>query len=648
MPAAFTTRKPISTMPRLPLKGAIDLTYRCNNRCRHCWVRTDDGKGELTTQEIYSIVDEARSMGCREWAISGGEPMLRPDFAEVFDYITSRSRTYTLNTNGTLITPEIAELMKRPGAKMVAIYGATAEVHDHVTRNPGSFDATMRGFDLLREVGAKFIVQIVPMKDNYHQLAEMNALAQSLSDHTRIGASWLFLSAYGDPVRNEEIRAQRLPPKVVVELDPPTLLGTAPGDSTDPSCPLSDDRLYAACIEARRDFHVDPYGNLSFCSFVRDPTMRYDLRAGTFKEGWESFIPSLQDRIRGNQEYREGCGGCTDRQDCKWCSVYGYLEHGRHTAPVEYLCEVARETKAYRERLKKDHRRFYQIGGITVQVDSDIPFSDGTFSSVIESFRTDGPGPDTVRIHHHFYRPLLSDRKKWRQVYRKAPWAIYQVGDSWVYEMMLPDRIEVDEVNKSYFIAVFSHDHSQGDIFTSMGAVFQEGNLATLTLSTSDQILIARLLADRDGFLVHASGVEMNGKGLLFVGHSGAGKSTMSRLVEPHARILCDERNVVRRSGDGWQLHGTWNHSDLVKVSPQPAPLGAVLFLEKADCNRIIPLTDRREIVHRLLPCIIRPFVTPDWWKKTLTSVEQIAREVPCYVVKSDKSGTILAELQRL
>jgi MoaA/NifB/PqqE/SkfB family radical SAM enzyme len=94
--------------PRLPLKGSIDLTYRCNNRCRHCWLRTPDGSGELSTQEIIALVDDARAMGCREWAISGGEPMLRPDFVEIFDYITSHAKSYSLNTNGTLITPEIS------------------------------------------------------------------------------------------------------------------------------------------------------------------------------------------------------------------------------------------------------------------------------------------------------------------------------------------------------------------------------------------------------------------------------------------------------------------------------------------------------------------------------------------------------------
>ena len=77
--------------PRLPLEGHLDLTYRCNNHCRHCWlwlpVNAKEQKEELNFNEVKSIVDDARSMGCRKWSISGGEPMLRPDFPEIFDYI---------------------------------------------------------------------------------------------------------------------------------------------------------------------------------------------------------------------------------------------------------------------------------------------------------------------------------------------------------------------------------------------------------------------------------------------------------------------------------------------------------------------------------------------------------------------------------
>ena len=122
-------------------------------------------------------------------------------------------------------------------------------------------------------------------------------------------------------------------------------------DQEDPACQsrAADDRLYAQCIANRRDFHVDPYGHMTFCAFIKDPALRYDLRTGSFQEAWEDFIPSLADRVRGGAEYLENCGACDLRQDCRWCDVYGYLEHGRHGAKVEYLCQVAQENRAFKE-----------------------------------------------------------------------------------------------------------------------------------------------------------------------------------------------------------------------------------------------------------------------------------------------------------
>jgi len=94
--------------------------------------------------------------------------------------------------------------MRRPGSKMVALYGATAEVHDRVTGRPGSFEAAMRGMAYLREAGAGFIVQIVPMRANFHQFDAMVRLAGTLSPYWRVGAAWLYMSAWaGGPQRGD-------------------------------------------------------------------------------------------------------------------------------------------------------------------------------------------------------------------------------------------------------------------------------------------------------------------------------------------------------------------------------------------------------------------------------------------------------------
>ncbi|MBN2246020.1 MAG: hypothetical protein JW755_09265 [Candidatus Aminicenantes bacterium] len=108
--------------------------------------------------------------------------MIRSDFPDIFEYSSSQCISCTVNTNGTYITPKIARLMRRKGIlAIVAIYGATSEIHDYITRNPDSFEGIMQGITYLQEAKANFIIQIVPMKSNYHQCNEMVEIAKSMN-----------------------------------------------------------------------------------------------------------------------------------------------------------------------------------------------------------------------------------------------------------------------------------------------------------------------------------------------------------------------------------------------------------------------------------------------------------------------------------
>lgn len=648
---SISLKRYLASIPRIPLEGNLDLTYRCNNNCRHCWLRipprAQARQQELSFDEIKHIVDEARKMGCQKWNLSGGEPMLRPDFPEIFAYITDKSVSYSLNTNGTLVTPEIARLLRRKGNKMVALYGATAEVHDHVTRNPGSFEATRRGFAYLKEAGAGFTVQLIPMRANYHQFDAMVKLAQTLGPHYRIGAAWLYLSACGSARRNAEIARQRLDPKDVIALDQPDLsyeewLADKDGPVCQPTA--SDDVLFAECIANRRDFHLDPYGQMTFCSFIKDPALRYDLRQGAFQEAWEVFIPSLGKSVRGGPEYRENCARCDLRQDCRWCDVYGYLEHGRHGAKVEYLCRVARENQAFKENWRRRHRRSYEIAGMTVQVEADLPITDQTFASKFKQFEVQGPGSDLISIRHHFSLPDLKGQDLGQEVYRRPPWAIYRKGDSWIYLGIAP---EPDDPSL-HCVAVFNQDHTRGRIYSAAEELFRKGDHHALTLFPTDQILLARVLADRQGCFLHSGGVILEGQGLLFVGHSEAGKSTTIQMLRGKAEILCDDRNIVRRWPDGFRVHGTWSHGEVPLVSAASAPLSAIFFLRKSSRNHLRLLENRQEILGRLLSCLIKPLVSADWWEKMLALIEVLAREIPCYEMEFDQSGEIVARLEDL
>jgi hypothetical protein len=468
----------------------------------------------------------------------------------------------------------------------------------------------------------------------------MERLAQSLSPYWRVGAAWLFLSANGDSEKNREIMRQRLDPEDVVAVDKPDMSDDGGIRSSTRCHSREEDRLFASCIAYRQAFHIDPYGHMAICLYIKDPSLRYELRKGSFEKGWEQFIPNIADRIIGGREFMENCGACDLRKDCRWCPVYGYLEHRRFSARVEYLCAVARQSRRFKDNWKKNHRRYYQIAGVTVQVDSDLPITDTTFHPKFKHFEVDGPGEDNIIIKHHFDLPDLKGRNLGKEIYRKPPWAIYKNLGSWLYLGFSSPPAE-----KNYHsVAVINDDHTRTRIFTKniSEKIYSKGNLNSLTLFPSDQILLARLLADRQGCYFHSSGVILGGKGLLFMGHSGAGKSTIVKVFKGKAEILCDDRIIVRKQPEGFKIYGTWSHGEVPDVSAGAALLRAILFLEKGSENRIVPLDDKKVAIRKLLGCLIKPLVTADWWEKMLSLMESIVRGVPCYTLYFDKSGMVV------
>jgi hypothetical protein len=178
------------------------------------------------------------------------------------------------------------------------------------------------------------------------------------------------------------------------------------------------------------------------------------------------------------------------------------------------------------------------------------------------------------------------------------------------------------------------------------------GGLGSLTMFPTDQILLAHVAADRQACFLHSAGIILDGQGLLFLGQSGAGKSTtvefVRRLLGERAEVLCDDRNVVRRWPEGLRVHGTWSHGDVPDVSSASAPLRAVLFLEQNTRNEVVLMTDRREVSRRLLDLLIKPMVTVEWWEKELDMLARIVDEVPSYTMRFDESGAIVSELERL
>jgi MoaA/NifB/PqqE/SkfB family radical SAM enzyme len=337
---------------RIPLSFDIEATARCNNNCRHCYINIPPGDqaalhDELTLDEISHIADQAVSLGSLWCLITGGEPLLREDFFDLYRMLKKKGLLVSVFTNGCLITEKHIELFRAypPRDVEITVYGATEETYERVTRMPGSYAAFRRGLALLLEEGIHADLKTMALRSNMHELP---AIARFCRERTKPFFRFdpmLHLRYDGNSERNEEIRAERLSAEEILaidEADPKRSAALEKRCSTReiaiPSQELTD-RLFQ-CSAGSESFAVSYNGLFRLCPSLWQRDCLYDLRRGTLAEAWFDFVPRALARTSKNHEFLERCRICPLMNQCQWCPAHAHLECGWMDEPCEYFCRV--------------------------------------------------------------------------------------------------------------------------------------------------------------------------------------------------------------------------------------------------------------------------------------------------------------------
>ncbi len=327
---------------RVPISGSIELNFRCNMRCAHCYVAYGHqgvpGKQELTRAEIDDLFAQVTDMGTLWMLLTGGEPLVRPDFTGIYADARQRGLLVTLFTNATLMTERIAgALCERPPYNVeVTLYGATQETYERVTGIPGSYARCMRGIEMLMKHKLPLSLKTIAFSLNRHELGQMQAFAESLGVHFRFDL--MLLGGLGD---NAAPFSMRNAPEEVARVemaDERHVTGWQAERERLAGAQIDYSRLYQ-CGAGLTSFHVNPYGELSMCIISRDPG--YNLRQGSFKEGWEQALLAERRKTRVQENFAE-CQDCSLRALCGQCPGWSLLEHGEPDKRVDYLCQVTR------------------------------------------------------------------------------------------------------------------------------------------------------------------------------------------------------------------------------------------------------------------------------------------------------------------
>jgi radical SAM protein with 4Fe4S-binding SPASM domain len=337
-----------------PLLGHLDmeLTERCNNNCVHCCINlpADDlvaKKTEISTEGIKHILKEAASLGCLSVRFTGGEPLLRDDFEELYLYARKTGLEVLLFTNATLITPSVAELLSRipPLEKIeITVYGMKKLSYEAITRTPGSFEAAWRGINRILEKKVPFVVKSALLRPNKEEVEEFETWASTVPwmEDPPSYSMFFDLHCRRDENKNKAIRNLRLAPQeglnFLARRKKQYLKEMKKFCSRFMGPP--GDKLFS-CGAGIGGASVDSYGQLQLCMDLRHPDTLYDLEKGSLKEAMSRFFPEVREMKATHPDYLTRCARCFLKGLCEQCPGKSWTEHGTLDTPVEYLCEIA-------------------------------------------------------------------------------------------------------------------------------------------------------------------------------------------------------------------------------------------------------------------------------------------------------------------
>ncbi len=357
----------------------IELTERCNNNCMHCFINQPEHdfetkKKEISKDFIKRILTEAANLGFLSVRFTGGEPLLRDDFIELYLFARRLGMQVILFTNARLITEKLAELFaKYPLGHVieVSVYGMTQESYDHVVQHDGAFAEFRRGIDILLKHKVPFIVKGTKFRflpDEQELFEEWANTIPSMDSMLKYAMIFDLRARRDDPLKNTSIKKLRLTPEEIVGMltrDPLFLKGM--GHFCARFIGPSGEKLFN-CGAGQHTVCVDAYGTAQLCLLLRSPGTVVNLHEISLKKTLTELFPAMLEIKATNPDYLHRCARCFLKGLCEQCPAKSWMEYGTLDTPVEYLCEVAHAQARFLGLLQDDEHA-WEVDDWKVRVD---------------------------------------------------------------------------------------------------------------------------------------------------------------------------------------------------------------------------------------------------------------------------------------
>lgn len=280
--------------PRIPLVGHIEITRKCNFRCPICYNDVQD-RQEMSTSEILNVIDDITHEGCLYLNISGGEPFVRKDFAEIYTHIVNNGIHPSIESNGSIVTPSIIDMLKKypPMVFNISIYGLDADSFKATTGSKIKYSKVVDNLKLLWKNGISFILRTPASLNNYKVLGNLHDFAKELGVEFKCDPK-VWSNQAGKRYDRMRVKSEQVLPLIDTHPIYPRLYKALKRLEADPY-------IVSTCRWGIYEFYINPYGELHYCNTFW--TTKYDLKKGSFKDAWDNWYPKFR---RQEQNYCAG------------------------------------------------------------------------------------------------------------------------------------------------------------------------------------------------------------------------------------------------------------------------------------------------------------------------------------------------------
>jgi radical SAM protein with 4Fe4S-binding SPASM domain len=316
----------------VPISVHLDITYRCNERCVHCYLDHND-HGEMTTAEIKDILRQMADAGVFFLTLSGGEVLMRRDFFEIVEHATNLSFNIRIKTNGVMIHEKEAKRLRELGVEQVqiSVYSHRPEVHDAITKLPGSLKRTLAAIRFLKSQALQVTIANVLMTPNLSDNAGVMALAKELGVKYTLDPT---ITPMMDGGRS--VLALRAPASEIKQtFRNEALVGDVEKFCAAPPIPDEDTMEEHPCSAGHTGCYVSPYGDIFPC--VQFPLPSGNLRTQKFLDIWRNSSQLKEVRSIRTKDLPT-CSTCSHAGTCTRCPGLAYME-GNMRGPSTADCE---------------------------------------------------------------------------------------------------------------------------------------------------------------------------------------------------------------------------------------------------------------------------------------------------------------------